>query len=336
MKDYSSIVTNSSLKLMRNLSGFEFPSMLSGNEGVKCLNKLADSVLSIEPSFKLYKIKTLPELDVNIMREKKLITSRLLDTVGHGAVLLSSDETLAVMLNESDHLSMRCTLPGLSLIAGFDRLNALDNKLLSKLDIAYDDSIGFLTSSLLDVGTGLRASVTLFLPALTILGKIKDIVSGLSGHGVEFNLLNDDELQGQAYCYVVSNSETIGKRENDIVVKVTEVAIKISDMEIRARNELLSFKYIDDVKDKVNRAWGILTNCYKIEVSEAQKLLGEIKMGVALDLLRFKEVNFIDNLMLDILPYSLTKISGSSVADSELDKFRAGFIANILNKKRIK
>lgn len=336
MKDYSSIVVSSSVKLMRNLVGFEFPSMLSGDEGIKCLNKLADTVLALDQNFKIYKIKSLPELDVNIMHEKGLISSRLIDTFGHGAVVLSADENLSIMLNESDHLSMQCKSAGLSLISTYERINALDNQILSKLDIAYDDSIGFLTSSIKDIGTGLRASITLFLPALTILGKIKDITANAASYGVELNLVTDDDMQGQAYTYTASNLDTIGKRENDYIVKVTEVVIKIADMEIRARNELLSFKYIDDVKDKVNRAWGILTNCYKIEISEAHKLLGELKMGVALDLLRFKEVNFLDNLMIDILPYSLTKISSSSVADSELDKYRASFIEKILTKKRIK
>lgn len=336
MKDYSSIVVSSNVKLMRNLVGFEFPSVLSGDEGVKCLNKLADTVLSLDSEFKLYKIKTLPELDVNIMHEKKLISNRLIDTVGFGAVVLSNDERVAIMLNESDHLSLNCRLPGLALLVAYDRINAVDNQLLSKLDVAYDDSIGFLTSNLADVGTGLKASVTLFLPALTLLGKINEISSSLVGHNVEFNLMTDDEVEQQAYTYTVSNSQSIGKRESDYIVKVTEVAIKISEMEIRARNELLSFKHIDDVKDKVCRAWGILTNCYKISVGEAQQLLGELKMGVALDLIRFKEVKFIDNLLVDILPYSLTKISDSSVADSELDKYRATFICSVLTKKRIK
>lgn len=335
VKDFSSIIVSSRIKLSRNLLGFEFPSMLEGDEGIKVLNKVADNVLKIDSSFKLYKMQTLPELDVNVMQEKGLISNALMDSFGFGAVALSEDEEISIMINEMDHIVETCTLSGLNLIKAYDRINEFDNKLISKFEIAYDDTLGFLTSSLSDVGTGLRASVLMFLPALTITGKIKEIISSLSNQGIKLGVA-ENELGIEAYTYEVSNDQTIGRKESEYVVGITEIAIKISDMEIKARNELLSVQNLDNIKDKVQRAWGILTNCYKIDVSEAKQFLGDIKMGVALDLLRFKEVDFIDNLMVDIMPYSLTKISSSKVTDSDLDKYRATFLSNILKAKRIK
>ena len=336
MKDYSSIIVASKVHLFRNLSGFKFPSMLEGDEGVKVLNKLADNILPLDSTFKLYKIKSLPELDLNIMREKKLLTSKLLDACGYGAVILNAAEDLSVMINESDHIHEQVSLSGLSLIKAYEKINDFDNQILSKLDIAYDDSLGFLTSNLNLVGTGLKASVTLFLPALTITGKINDIISNVISQGFTVNELSDDFEDYQAYSYVISNSSTIGKKESDYIIKLSELALAIAEREIKARFELVSIKHEGDVIDKVYRAWGILTNCYKIKVDEALKLLGELKMGIALDIIRFKEFNTIDNLMIDILPYSLTKISDSKVADAELDKFRAKFLSNILVSKRIK
>lgn len=336
MKDYSSIVVQSKVRLLRNLNGFQFPSTFVGDEGVKVLNKLADVILKIDSDFKLYKVKTLPELDVNIMHEKKLITSRLVESDLYGAVVLSSDEQISIMINETDHLCEQCTMKGLSLISAYDKLNVIDNQILSKLDVAFDDSLGFLTSNIASIGTGLKASITLFLPALSFAGKIKEIASNLSNQGFDFSAFSNDEMDNQAYTYTISNNQTIGKRETDYVVKVTELAIKICEMEIRARNELLTVAYLDDVKDKIYRAWGVLTNCFKIGVFEATQLLGELKMGVALDLVRFKDVDFIENLMVDILPYSLTKISDSKVTISELDKYRAKFLASVLKTKRIK
>lgn len=336
MKDYSSIVVQSKVRLLRNLNGFQFPSTFVGDEGVKVLNKLADVILKIDSDFKLYKVKTLPELDINIMHEKKLITSRLVDSELYGAVVLSSDEQVSIMINETDHLCEQCTMKGLSLISAYDKLNVIDNQILSKLDVAFDDSLGFLTSNIASIGTGLKASITLFLPALSFAGKIKEIASNLSNQGFDFSAFSNDEMDNQAYTYTISNNQTIGKRETDYVVKVTELAIKICEMEIRARSELLSVAYLDDVKDKIYRAWGVLTNCFKIGVFEATQLLGELKMGVALDLVRFKDVDFIENLMVDVLPYSLTKISDSKVTISELDKYRAKFLASVLKTKRIK
>ena len=262
MKDYSSIIVSSKVRLLRNLVGFEFPSMFSGDAGIKVLNKLADTILKIDKSFKLYKVQTLPELDVNVMHEKKLITNKLIDAASYGAVVLSADEEVSIMINETDHIAEQCMMQGLNLIKAYDRLNDIDNELLSKLDIAYDDSIGFLTSNVANVGTGLKASVKLFLPALTMNGKIREIISTLSNQGFEFSS-NDDEFESHAYTYTISNAITIGRKETDFVVKVTEYAIKISEMEIKARNDLLSAYNIDDVQDKVQRAWGEFTERLK-------------------------------------------------------------------------
>lgn len=335
MKDYSSIVISSEVRLLRNLNGFLFTPMLDGDEGKKVLNKVADTILKIDDDYKFYKISTLPELDVNVMLEKKLITNNLVDSGENGASILSSKEDVLFLINESDHIVEKCKIQGLNLINAYDKINEIDNKLLANLDIAYDDSIGFLTSDIKNIGTGLKASITLFLPALTLSGKIKDIILQLSNQGFEF-VFNQGEVDSNAYTYTICNSQTIGRRETDFVVRVTEVALKLCEMEIFARKDLLLPSSIDDIKDKIFRAWGILTNCYKIDVLECEKLLSEIKIGVALDIVRFKDVNFIDNLMIDVLPYSLTKISGSKVTISELDKYRANFVANILKTKRIK
>jgi len=336
MKDYSSIVVSSKVKLLRNLNGFRFPSIYEGDEGIKVLNKIADVILKFDEEFKLYKIKSLPDLDANIMHEKRLISNALLDGKSFSAVLLSQNEDVAIMINETDHIVETCEFSGLNLINAYDRINAVDNQILSKLDIAYDDAIGFLTSNISNVGTGLKASISLFIPALSIMGKIKEVASYVTNQGFEFSSSMENEIETLGYTYTISNVQTIGKKETDFVVKVTELALKICEMEIRARNELLLPPNSDKIKDKVYRAWGILTNCYQISHSETEELLGDLKMGVALDIIRFKEVNFIEHLMVDVLPYSLTKISGCKITMAELDKYRATFLTNILKAKRIK
>lgn len=336
MKDYSSIVVSSSVRFRRNLVGFNFPSTLDDLSGVKVLNKLADTILNIEDDFKIYKIKSLPELDRNIMFEKGLISSKLLGFNDFSATVLNKDEDISIMLNEDDHIVESCTKKGLNLILAYDSLNVIDNEILSKLDIAFDDSFGFLTSNIGQVGTGLEASVKLFLPGLKITGKLKNIQSEIESQGYDILFASDGQFKNNEYMFTVSNKQTIGKRESDYVIKITELAIRICEMEILARNELLSKTYIDDIKDMVFRAWGIATNCYKISETEAQKFLTELKIGVALDFIRFKEANSIDNLIVDVMPYSLTKISEMKISAIELDKYRAKFLANILKSKRIK
>lgn len=336
MKDYSSIVISSNISFRRNLAGFNFPTTFDSLTGIKVLNKIADTILKIDDEFKIYKIKTLSDLDKNIMFEKGLITSRVLENEDFSATILSKQEDISIMINSEDHILESCTKQGLNLILAYDTINGVDNEILSKLDIAFDDSIGFLTSNLSKVGTGMDAKVELFLPALKITGKIPSIQSEIKNQNPDFDFSCDSKLGMNEYVFVVSNKNTIGRRESDYVIKITEIAIRICEMEILARNELLSKKYIDDVKDKVFRAWGLATNCYKVSEMEAINFLTELKIGVALDIVRFKEVGSLENLMHDVMPYSLTKISEMKVSASELDKYRANFLASVLKSKRIK
>ena len=336
MKDYSSIVISSNVKFRRNLVGFNFPSTLDEISGVKVLNKLADTILKLNNDYKIYKTKTLSELDRNIMFEKGLLSNRVLTTYDYSATILSSDEEISIMLNEDDHIVETCTKQGLNLILAYDTLNVIDNEILSKLDIAFDDAFGFLTSNIGQVGTGLEVGVRLFLPGLRITGKIKNVQAEINSEGFDIQISSDSVIKDNEFLFAISNTQTIGKRESDYIIKITEMVIRICEMEIFARNELLSKLYIDEVKDRVFRAWGIATNCYKISSSEAQKILTELKLGVALDFIRFKEIECIDNLIEDVMPYSLTKISEMKILASDLDKYRATFLSNVLKSKRIK
>ena len=336
MKDYSSIVVSSVVSLRRNLFGFDFPSMLDERNGVKVLNKVADNILKLDGSFKIYKIKTLPEIDKNIMFEKGLISKRLLSSEDFGATILSENEEESVMVNEEDHIVETCSMVGLNLIAAYVKLNELDNQILSRLDIAFDNMFGFLTSNIAKAGTGLDAKINLFLPGLFLTGKIRNVQAEINNMNVDINFARDTRYPDCQYCYYISNAQTIGRKESEYVLKLCELAIKICEMEIAARNELLMPLNVDETKDRVFRAWGILTNCYKINENEAQKYLEELKLGVALNFIRFKDAKCIETLFVDVLPYSLTKISDSKVTSVELDKYRATFLSNVLKAKRVK
>ena len=336
MKDFSSIAIESCVKFRRNLVGFNFPTTLDELSGIKVLNKLADHILKIDEDFRIYKIKTLPEVDKNIMREKDLVSSRLIENSDFSASILSKEEDIVIMLNENDHIVESCVKDGLNLILAYDTLNVIDNEILSKLDVAFDDSFGFLTSNISQVGTGFEAKIKLFLPGLSLTGRLKNIQNELMGQANGISFVSENSAKGNEYNFELVNTYTIGQRESDFVIKITELAIRICEMEIVARNELLSKMYVDDVRDKVFRAWGVATNCYKISDIEARSILSELKMGVALDFIRFKEVACLDNLISDVMPYSLTKISEMKISASDLDKYRAKFLTTVLKNKRIK
>ena len=336
MIDYSSIVLSSKIQLSRNLNGFVFPSMFEELDGIKVFNKITDLLLEEFENFKLYKIGSLSEIDKNVMKEREIISEKLIDADGFGGAVVSDDESVSILINETDHIKEQCTVSGLNLILAYDKLNEIDNQILSKFDIAYNDSLGFLTSCLDDVGTGLCASVRLFLPAISRNGKISELKTICQEQGYDLVPVSFFDMKQCLYYYELKNIQTIGRKETDIIFKLTDLAIKICKIEIQNRNELLQFEKKSQVIDSVYRAWGILTNCYLISASEAQNLISELKMGVPLDIIKFKDNKILDYLMLNVLPFSLSKTTKNGEPIYNLDEYRARFLNGILKTKRIK
>ena len=151
--DISSIVMSSRIRLARNLDKLPMPPRLSGENGFKVLKLVADSVSGLD-EFKIYTIKSLPDIDAHVLQEKHLISKDLLDKKDFGAVILNTDETISIMVNEEDHIREQCFLRGLELERAYQMLNALDDKMLKKLNVAYSDDFGFLTTCITNLGTG--------------------------------------------------------------------------------------------------------------------------------------------------------------------------------------
>lgn len=337
MVDYSSIVLSSKVQLARNLNGFIFPSMFEEIDGIKIINKISDSLIDdLGPTYRFYKIGNLSEIDKNVMKERDIISEKLINAENFGGAIVSDDEKVSIMINEEDHIKEQCEEFGLNLISAYDRLNEIDNLILTRFDIAYDDSLGFLTSCVDQVGTGLSASVKLFLPALARNEKISEIRNFCLDQGFDLSPVSFDDFKNCLYHYELVSKQSIGRKETDIIFKLTDIAIKICKLEIESRNELLNIENKAGIIDSVYRAWGILTNCYKITTNEAQNMLAELKMGVPLDIVKFKDNKLLDYLMLKVLPYSLSKTIKNGEPVYNLDEYRAKFLSDILKTKRIK
>ena len=287
--DISSIVISSRIRLARNLADFAMPQQISVEEGHRVLKKVAESVRGLD-DFKVYTMGALPKQDACVMQEKHLISQDLLEKKDYGAVILSSDETISIMVNEEDHIREQCFLRGLELEKAYEKLNSLDDKMLSKLNIAYDNKLGFLTSCITNVGTGMRASVLLFLPALTLSGEIDDITKALSEKGLCTRGVYGEASSFDGYMYQISNGTSLGLTEKEIVGTVKEAVLRICDYENKARKQLMANRETE-ITDRVLRAYGVLTNCYTLSSGELLKLGGELKMGIALGIIRLKDIS---------------------------------------------
>jgi len=335
MIDISTIVLSSRIRLARCLNNFVFPSILDSEQGYKVINQVAGVLLPLG-DYKAFTMEDLPALDAEVMQEKHLISNNLLNNKKHGAVILSSDETISLMINEEDHIRAQCFLKGLSLHQAYENLSKIDDALINSLSIAYDSSLGFLNSCITNVGTGMRASVMLFLPALTLANQMQAIINSLSNQGLTIRGVFGEGSQAQGYMYQVSNAKSLGVAEKDIIQKVTSSVMKICEAELEARKYLVEQNPIE-IKDRVYRAWGILTNAYAISASEFLLHAGEVKVGIALGYIKLKDNTLIDRLMFNVLPSSLTQLIGEeALSDTEDRLERAKFVSSALKGVRLK
>jgi len=333
-KDYSSIVVSSRVRLSRCLDGVPFPAKMDELTGKKVIRKVYNAI-SGEDDFSLYVMKDLPKDDAYVMQEKHLISHDLIENVEYGAVMINADETISIMINEEDHIREQCLIPGLCLEQAYQKLNRIDQQICKKIDIAFDQNLGFLTSCITNVGTGLRVSVMLFLPALTLTKKIESIITNLRKNGLAVRGAYGESTDYLGYLYQISNERTIGKTEEDYIRQINSIIIQICDMEVDARKQLLLSRE-NEVRDVVGRAYGILTNCYLLPVEEFMRLAGEIKMGIALNLVRMKDNHIVDKLLANLAPYTLLKIAGNITNLQDEQKFRADYVAKVLKSNRIK
>lgn len=333
-KDYSSIVVSSRARLSRCLDGVPFPSKMDSDTGDKIINKVFNAISS-QDDFKLYKIKELPKDDAFVLQEKHLISYDLIENSECGGACINSSETISIMINEEDHIREQCLLSGLNLDTAYRILEKIDNQICKKLDIAYNPNWGFLTSCLTNVGTGLRVSVMLFLPALTLSNRMSNLIDNLKKNGMAVRGAYGESTDYLGYLYQISNERTLGKTEQEYISQINYLVTQICDMEIEARKQLLISRE-SEVIDIVNRAYGLLTNCYLLSCEEFMKLAGEIKMGIALNLVRMKDNFVVDKLLATCTPYSLIKLAGSISTEQEEQKFRASYVAKVLKNNRIK
>ncbi|MCL2540533.1 MAG: ATP--guanido phosphotransferase [Firmicutes bacterium] len=325
----SNIIISSRIRLARNLRGVPFPNKLTAQAAREYVSRPISKILSDNCNLTVINIMDLTQTEQHILHERRLISKDLFQNALNGIVALNNDESISVMVNEEDHIREQCILPGLFLLECFEELNNVDDELLSGLNIAFDSKLGFLTSSPTNLGTGMRASVMCFLPALTILNKINDSILNMTKLGITVRGGYGEGSNAEGYMYQVSNSSTLGISEFDIIRNVTEAVRALAKEEAAAR-VVLYREQATGLTDEVFRAWGILTNCFKLDMHEFLMLLSKIKMGVALGIIGLKNAGLLDELDVKCRPYNLIKTSGRELKGEEIDIFRADYLGKLL------
>jgi len=282
------VVVSTRIRLARNLEKYPFVNALSKSGKEKVLEELKNSIINsnstLSKDFKMYDMKDLKDVDKDILSEKHLISPDLAKQE-IGTAFIGKDETMSVMLMEEDHIRIQVIMAGNELNNAYSLANKVDDALEENLEYAFSEKFGYLTACPTNTGTGLRASVMMHLPALTLTGNINKIISYVSALGLTVRGLYGEGSKAYGNLYQISNQVTLGVTEEDIIEKMNNVVSQIEKHEKDAREII---KKNDSACDKLWRSYGILKFTRQISSVEAKALLSDVILGENLGIIDIK------------------------------------------------
>ncbi len=323
----SEAVVSTRIRLARNLSDIPFPFRMT----LKQKRELADKVCEVAKSimdFDRIDMDNLSSTQAQSLVEEHLISPEFTkDTVGK-TLLLSKDKTVSIMLNEEDHIRLQVIMPSLRLKEAFELANDIDNKLSEKLSFAFSEKIGYLTQCPTNLGTGMRASVMLHLPALLKSRVIPKISDNLSKLGLTIRGIYGESSEPIGALYQLSNQVSLGISESAAVENLENISSQLVSQEIKARDRILSDI---DILDTVCRSLGILKSARVIGSKEATNLLSNVRLGVAHKMVDSLSLDNLDKLMCEIQPASIMQRFSENLTPQQRDIKRADYLREKLN-----
>lgn len=327
------IVISTRIRLARNLSGYRFPLIFTEDEAKAVDSTVTQAFLQLNDGnndFSHFAIEEMPVLQRQVLVEKHLISPMLAKKEKHASVLISKDESISIMVNEEDHLRIQCLSPGLQLIETYELANKLDSQLEKILPYAYHDNFGYLTSCPTNVGTGLRASVMMHLPGLSMMKQMKALTQMLARFGMVVRGIYGEGSENLGNMYQISNQVTLGKGEDEIIDDLQNVVMQIIGQERNARQTLLNQSQVA-LEDRFMRALGTLKFARIMTSEEAATCLSNVRLGVDLGIIKEVPIHVLNECTILIQPGFVQQYAGTTLEPAERDIFRAKLIREKLN-----
>ncbi|MEW4567372.1 protein arginine kinase [Tautonia sp. JC769] len=321
----SDIVICSRIRLARNLADFPFTNRASDTEKTEieriCRATMDKAGLELD----YQSVVNLDALDRQLLVERQLISRELSTGDGPRGVAIGPRENVSVMVNEEDHLRIQVMNSGFSLADVWEQINTLDDQIEEHLHYAFNPQLGYLTACPTNVGTGIRVGVMLHLPALANTKQIEKVFRALHKLNLAVRGLYGEGTQADGDFYQISNQQTLGKSERELIRNLSEVVPQIINYERQARQEWIGQRR-QHLHDQVSRAYGVLKTAHTISSSETMHLLSSVRMGVNLGLIDDLEIRTVNELFIHTQPAHLQKIQGEPLEVDERNIARAGYI----------
>ena len=327
---HSGVALCSRVRIARNFRDIPFPNRASGEQLAEVSERALSAVRrsSMLEDAVIRRIDELDPLDVQFLLESHLISREFAKKTGGSAVIIGNRGVVNIMVNEEDHLRLQIMKPGLEIADAWIIADRLETELGREIDFSFSDRWGYLTSCPTNLGTGLRASVMVHLPTLVISRRIVKVLTRISRSGIAPRGAYGEGSEPSGNLFQLSNQFTLGKTEDSIIGEIERAALGVIDEEETAREALFAGDR-KTLEDRVFRACGILNNARMISSNEALELLSHLKLGVSLGLVDLSG-RAVDELILDVRPAHLQKLTGVEASRRERDIKRADFIRSKL------
>ena len=331
MLDKEVLVLKSRIRLARNLSLVPFPHILDDNISKEVVKNIEDAFFVskvLKDDFKIKRLWENDKIDNLVALEKHLISPKLIKNKMKSAYILNKNEDISLMINEEDHIRLQAISNNLDLSSLYKKASVIDDVLSEKLTFAYDYKLGYITACPTNLGTGMRASVMVHLPGLTLSDKIGYVAQALAQMGMTIRGIYGEGSQAEGNIYQISNEVTLGMKEEDIIYNLKDTIKNLLDEEQSEQKQLLN-KYKYEIEDKIYRSLGILMNSRMMPSKEALYHLSLLRLGIETEILRDIECSLIDNIIINTQPGMMQKSLGKDLNEKERDINRSKIIRNI-------
>lgn len=321
------IILSCRVRLARNVRGLPFVSQMS-MEQAESFIRTVDNAINASGEYRLMHMVDLGDNERMRLVERHLC-SRELAVEPKGALLLNKDETMSIMINEEDHIRIQCILPGLDLFEADARSRVVDNQIAKALDVAFDEQLGYLTACPTNIGTGMRASAMIHIPALAMSGQAEQVLSAAAKLGVAVRGFYGEGSDAPGHIYQISNQNSLGMSEEDIVTGLTETIGRIAEQEKRFRLGALSQNDIG-IRDLVFRSYGVCRYAQIMKFGEFMRRCSDLKMGVSLGLITGITQERLNELIASGQSASLCAASGKLLNEAQENIARAQLLRKAL------
>lgn len=326
----SNIVMQTRIRLARNLKKYPFPIRLNtaGKNKVaeEIINAVKNSNSPLSRELDVLYVKDLTEPQRISLVEQHLASPEFMSDSEGRALILSKDKTMSIMINEEDHIRLQILYKDLSLEQAYDTADKLDTLLDENLDFAFDEKLGYITQCPTNLGTGMRASVMLHLPALERGKAIGRIAGNLSKLGLTIRGAYGEGSEPEGAMYQLSNQVTLGISEKSAIENLKNIAEQLVAQELKAQKRMAENL---ETQDKISRSLGILRTAKLISCKEALELLSNVRFGINAGIIKEVKLETVDSLISEVQPATMMVNKNEKISPRERDILRA----EILNEK---